>query len=184
MTFPVIPDAAIGAVASATIGGLLAFIGLLVAKENKTSEFRQAWIDALRTDLSKMIASAKVIRGAVSVEFGSPGDLFNATEKHFLDINQAATSIRLRLNPDEEVCRRILEGVSKLEKLMIETKPIDLYACQACETEILSHARALLKQEWIRVRRGEILFVVTKWVGLILILAGGGWLIWTAFSHA
>lgn len=55
MTFLVVPDAAIGAIAAASIAGLLAFLSLIIAKENKTSEFRQAWIDSLRLDLSKLI---------------------------------------------------------------------------------------------------------------------------------
>jgi hypothetical protein len=89
MPIPIIPEMAVGAVVSASIGGLLAFLGLVIAKENKTSEFRQAWIDSLRQDLAKMMASANAIRGAIIVGFTSKEDFFRATEKHFVDINQA-----------------------------------------------------------------------------------------------
>lgn len=180
MAIPIIPDAAVGAVAAASIGGLLAFLGLVVAKENKTSEFRQAWVDALRQDLAKMIASANAIRGAASVGFLSKEDLFKAIDKHFVDINQAAASIRLRLNQDEEVCKQILMGMERLEKLMIDSSPIDIAECGACEQEILRHSRKFLKDEWKRVRRGEPIFYITKWIGLAIILGSVAWLVWTA----
>lgn len=180
MPIPIIPDAAVGAVAAATIGGFLAFLGLVVAKENKTSEFRQAWIDALRQDLAKMIASTNAIRGAASVGFASKEDLFKAIEKHFVDVNQSAASIRLRLNQEEKACKPILEEMERLEKLMIDSTPIDIAACRACEKEILGHSRKFLKNEWKRVRRGETIFFITKWIGLAIILGGVAWLVWTA----
>lgn len=182
MAMPTIPDAAIGAVAAASIGGLLAFLGLVIAKENKTSEFRQTWIDALRQDLAKMISSANAIRGAASVGFASKEELFKAIERHFVDINQAVTSIRLRLNQDEPACKPILDGIERLEMLMIDWSPIDISACRTCEKEILAHSRKFLKNEWKRVRRGEPMFYLTKSIGLALILSGGTWLLWTAIK--
>jgi hypothetical protein len=80
MNFPVVPDAAIGAIAAALIAGLLTFLGLIVAKENKTSEFRQAWIDSLRLDFAKLISNARAIRGAVAVGFPEKSDLFDAAD--------------------------------------------------------------------------------------------------------
>ena len=81
MTFPAIPDAAIGAIAAASIAGLLAFLGLIIAKENKTSEFRQAWIDSLRLDLSKLISNARAIRGAVAVGYAEKSALFGVVSE-------------------------------------------------------------------------------------------------------
>lgn len=182
MPIPIIPEAAVGAVVSASIGGLLAFLSLVIAKENKTSEFRHAWIDSLRQDLARMIASATAIRGAVSVGFESKEDLFKATEKHFVDINQAATSIRLKLNQTEDACKPILDGIDHLEQLMIDSNPIDLVECMACEKKILVHSRMFLKNEWKRVRRGETIFYITKWIGLAVILNGVAWLLWTAIQ--
>lgn len=163
-----------------SIGGLLAFLGLVVAKENKTSEFRQAWIDALRGDLSKLIARANAIRGVMAVGFKDKEALYKALEAHFVEINQVTTGIRLRLNQDETACKPILAGINRLEKLMIEADSIDIAACRACEKEILAHARTFLKREWKRVRRGETTFFITKWFGLAAIVAGIVWLVWTA----
>lgn len=182
MIFPVVPDAAIGAIAAASIGGLLAFLGLLVAKENKTSEFRQAWIDSVRLDLAKMISNARAIRGAVAVGFEEKSELFNATERYFVEINQVAVAIRLRVNPKEQAYRLILEGIDELERLMIDCPSIDLVACRECEKKIIDQAQVVLKNEWNRVRRGELIFSITKWVGFTVIMLGLGLLIWTALQ--
>ena len=50
-----IPDVAIGAVVAALIAAIVSLLGLIISKEQKTSEFRQAWIDALRSDLTHLI---------------------------------------------------------------------------------------------------------------------------------
>jgi hypothetical protein len=44
-------------VLSAVIGASIATIGLIVAKEGKTSEFRQQWIDGLRNDIATLISN-------------------------------------------------------------------------------------------------------------------------------
>ena len=59
-----IPDVAIGAIAAALIAGLISLLGLIISKEQKTSEFRQAWIDGLRSELSLVIAHANALHGA------------------------------------------------------------------------------------------------------------------------
>jgi hypothetical protein len=39
----------------ALAGSAVTYIGLLISKESKTSEFRQEWIDALRNDIAEQI---------------------------------------------------------------------------------------------------------------------------------
>ena len=46
---------------AALITALIVFVNLIVSKEQKTSEFRQAWIDGLRTDLSVFFSSARAL---------------------------------------------------------------------------------------------------------------------------
>lgn len=180
MNFPVVPDAAIGAIAAALIAGLLTFLGLIVAKENKTSEFRQAWIDSLRLDFAKLISNARAIRGAVAVGFPEKSDLFDATENYFIEINQVVVLIRLRMNPKESPCQTILSQITELERLMIDCLSVDIEACRRCEEKILEQAQILLKSEWTRVRRGEWIFAITKWFGFFVIIGGLGLLTWLA----
>ena len=59
-----IPDKAwlpAGAVIAAFITGLISLVNMLIAKDQKITEFRQAWIDSLRAEVAKFIASATAI---------------------------------------------------------------------------------------------------------------------------
>jgi hypothetical protein len=46
----------LGPIVAAVIAGAVAFLASVFSKEQKTSEFRQAWIDSLRNDLSELIS--------------------------------------------------------------------------------------------------------------------------------
>lgn len=96
-----IPDIAIGTIAAALIAGLVSLLGLIISKEQKTSEFRQAWIDALRTELSAVIAHANAIHGAKAADFKTPAELWKDVRDDYVGINEATARIRLRLNPNE-----------------------------------------------------------------------------------
>ena len=56
-----IPLAPIATVVAALITALIAYINLTLSKEQKTSEFRQAWIDGLRNDLAAFFSSARAL---------------------------------------------------------------------------------------------------------------------------
>lgn len=48
----------IGVITAAAIAGLFTLISLIISKENKVTEFRQAWIDAQRNDVAEVLAAA------------------------------------------------------------------------------------------------------------------------------
>jgi hypothetical protein len=52
---------AIGVVMAAIIAGGISFLVTVLSKDHKTSEFRQAWIDALRDDLSEFVANVDAL---------------------------------------------------------------------------------------------------------------------------
>ena len=94
------------AIIAAFIGGLFSLIGLIISKEQKTSEFRQAWIDALRSELSSLICHANCIHGGLV-----SSQPWENMKSDFLGINEAAANIRLRLNPDEDESEKVLEKI-------------------------------------------------------------------------
>jgi len=51
MTFS-LPAVAVGAIGTSIIAAMVSLVGLTVSKEQKVSELRQPWIDALRDDLA------------------------------------------------------------------------------------------------------------------------------------
>lgn len=160
---------AVGAVLAATIAGGMSFLGSVFSKDQKTSEFRQAWIDGLRSEISQLIAHANAIRGAAAVGYPARSELYDAAKDHFVGITVAKTSILLRLNPSEENNAKLIGHVNALEKVM-DMSPIDLAACQKEEAALVATAQAVLKGEWSRVKRGEPLFFMTKIIGLFVFL--------------
>lgn len=173
----IIPDIAIGSIAAALIAALVGVIGLIISKENKISEFRQNWIDALRSEIGAMISNLTAIRGASIADHPSKQELYETTKNHFVAANQALVSIRLRLNPKEPESIFILSKLIELEKLMDIGKDIDVQSCKQCESDIISSAHVLLKKEWLRVRRGERLFVMANTIGTMLVIGMVLWLL-------
>lgn len=158
-----LPDAAVGTVAASVVAAVVAYLGLVISKESKTSEFRQAWIDGLRSDLADVVASASLLRGAKTATYKDHKEVFLAVKDIVGDFNRAQSLVRLRLNPSEPLCQQILDSIKKLE-VASSAATIDVEVCAQHETELLRHSQTFLKQEWHRVRKGEKVFVISKWV--------------------
>lgn len=171
MSLLTLPEAAVGSIAAAVIGAFFAFIGLVIAKENKVSEFRQAWIDALRAEIALVIAALNNLRGISVVQVPSKLEAFKLTESFLMEANKASSAIKLRLNPREELCKEVLRLLSHLESLHMKGFPIDIQACRKCEDDLLAASQLLLKAEWHRVRTGERVFNLAKWSGLAVSVA-------------
>ena len=101
---------AIATVVAALIAAAMSFISLTLNKEQKTSEFRQAWIDGLREDLAAFFACARSFARATQelAAFGKgskDGAPLAITEDKVSDIRyQIAENryrIQLRLNAKE-----------------------------------------------------------------------------------
>jgi hypothetical protein len=168
---PTIPDIAIGSIVAATIAALISLFGLIVSKDQKTSEFRQAWIDALRSELAEVIAHANGIHGVAMADYSNPKEMWEAARAHFVGINLAISRIRLRLNPSEPSSQAVLKEIEKLES-HLNPGAINDAVLSTIEKELITTAHILLKKEWIRVRSGEITFRVTKWLAVILVVSG------------
>lgn len=118
------PDAALGAIGASIVAATVSLIGLTVAKEQKVSELRQAWIDALRAELSELVSHAQAIHGAVSAQYQTREDLWSNVSEHFVGISRAAAIIELRLNPTEAPAKAILACLREYEALFNSGSPI------------------------------------------------------------
>lgn len=165
-----IPDAALGAIVAATITGVLSLLGLVIAKEQKVSEFRQAWIDALRADLATMLGHANVMALNWHSEDEKPSQGWPRLREHYLGATQHTASIRLRLNPKES--EAILNLISQLEShFEPESKP-NMKTLVELEKKLLAEAQILLKNEWVRVRDGERVYRTTRATALAVVVIG------------
>ena len=159
-----ISDVAIAAI----ITGLISLLGLIISKEQKISEFRQEWINALRSEISSLISRATAIHGGLVTN--QPWDNMKSD---YLGINEATANIRLRLNITEVESKEVLDKLEKLEKQFTPLGRIPNYEeLDKLLNEITDEARIVLKNEWIRVKRGEYIYRITCLIWLIVIVSG------------
>ena len=163
-----LPDIAVGAIAAALIAGLVSLLGLIVSKEQKVSEFRQAWIDALRTEIAALIAHANAIHGAGAANFQDLSEAWKVVRPDFVGINEAAAKIRLRLNPKEAEAIAVLTQIGTLEQLLAPGRPMDYARINKAEERLVAVAQVLLKQEWLRVQRGERVYRIARFTALFV----------------
>ena len=168
-----LPDQAVGAVIAAVIAGLIAFLSLLVSKENKTSEFRQNWIDALRNDLAEIMSRANVIADAYAAGVAKVDkETWEAIREDWIAANSAMIRIKLRLNPEEKRSRTLIRLIDELDEGLVRDGEANYELIRSVEAELVSEAHVLLKGEWKRVKRGEPVFAFVKYgSGIALLFA-------------
>jgi hypothetical protein len=165
--------APIAAILAALIAAAISFIALLVSKENKVSEFRQAWIDALRADLSDYIAALGLLTYAEPRWINGEEDdettwheYLKTMHPTFEKLASARTRIRLRINGEDTDSKlralniSLLQNVDKIQTLITERKYKEVHELAGKLHEV---AAPILKLEWKRVKRGEPLYRLAKW---------------------
>lgn len=164
----------IGPITAATLAGAVAYIVSVLSKEQKTSEFRQAWIDGLRSDIAELLAHctsmALLLSNRRILDHGR--DEMNAyvlsKEEEQIKINLLNNRIMLRLNPKEHKaligCLTSFEIIDWEEEDLVKT--FDNLAAVA-----IVESQKVLKREWNRVKRGEPVFRCTKWAALVISIA-------------
>jgi hypothetical protein len=173
---------AIATIVAALISGTLSFVNLTLTKEQKTSEFRQAWIDSLREDLAAFFAAARAfartaeLAEVLGTEYKDKAMLPISEQKiselrH--EVAETFYRIKLRLNPDEaehiELLRLLQRAIDEQNKMLTERTS---NANTLTAIELASdYARPVLKTEWRRVKRGELPFRIARnWVTPIIVV--------------
>lgn len=172
---------------AACLAGAFTLIGLIISKEQRVSDFRQAWIDELRKDIAALVAHSHQIN-AYSIGLDPPPlstegykEYLSATRGDFIELNKASTRIRLRLNWEEYESRLILDSMFELETIFgAMLKGPDLTSVEKTKRvadSLERNAPPLLKKEWKRVKRGENVYKFAKWGAFALFLLAG----WCAY---
>lgn len=168
--------AAIATLVAALITGAVSFVNLTLTKEQKISEFRQTWIDALRNDLASFLGAARAFARAVETlhtfgpEYKEKAALLISDQKVGDLRYQAAETfsrIKLRLNacePEHIELLRLLRHAIDEQNLMLTNKS-SVDATLAAIDAANEYARTVLKAEWKRVKEGELAFRMARnWV--------------------
>lgn len=184
MDIPAPAYATIGAISAATIAGGISFLIAVLSKDQKTSEFRQAWIDGLRSDIAEVVSLFMVLTDTVHVMAQEGKTAEQITEhlrqrdEHFCKWEMADAKVMLRLNPKEH--QKLIASLIALrttpESLMLESS-----AVHALVKDVITESQTVLKAEWKRVKRGEPVFVATKVISISVIVAG--LLLWVAYAQ-
>tara|TARA_R110000796_G_scaffold12887_20_gene42151 strand:+ start:428 stop:1063 length:636 start_codon:yes stop_codon:yes gene_type:complete len=166
---------AIAAITAAFIGLIVAVTSAVIAKEQKVSEFRQAWIDALRNDIAEFTA---LILFAISEKyrFKLPNETrmsqivfpnstkeskqyekFKVQQRRSIDeLTKASIIIKMKLNKEEH--KKLLESIDNVMKFTREDGFFDGNEYKLVDT-MLDNFHQALKKEWEVVKKGEKHFV-------------------------
>ncbi|SDB87106.1 hypothetical protein [Acinetobacter boissieri] len=167
-----IPWVAVGAIVAAIIAATIAFITMVVTKENSVSQFRQNWINELREDIAIFISSINLLDDLKEEEqqqqqqrysdFKS-ADLKSEEKKHKNDlkynIHEKYMNIDMKLS-GKDIYDRILKELIKIiyeDFLNKNSNPSKEYM-----NLLNANLLILLKNEWIRVKNGEKWFSRSK----------------------
>lgn len=159
MEFPQTIWIPLGALLAALVAGFFSFLNLVSSKENKVSEFRLAWIDGLRNEISTYTSAVQtLIRIEAIKEALEPKEWITLSENAYKDAVENISKIHLRLNPKQAENNPrgheavLLKSIHKSRELFNRGE-LDK-AIDSCD-EIRKAAAPLLKTEWERVKHGE-----------------------------
>jgi hypothetical protein len=137
----------------AAIGPLLAY---RYARKLAVSSNRQAWIDALRDDVSHFIALKEhrmtILRDFNDLESSgiAPNrDLQRALDDKNIELQAARHRVRLRLRTGNEIHDRLIKSVEVFAKAGFQADRNPL------RTEIVAAAEAVITYTWNKVERGQ-----------------------------
>jgi hypothetical protein len=164
-------DISIGAIGAALIAGIVSLLGLIISKEQKTSEFRQTWVDSLRSEITSYLTGFNAIADALLVTYANQNDKVAALSSLYSKFNEAGYAITLRLNPGEDRSKAVLACMKRFNQLASNEVDMIPAKIKPIEIDFLASSKELLKYEWKRVKRGEPTFWVTKALAALVIIA-------------
>lgn len=166
-------DITIGAVGAAIVAGLVSLLGLIIGKEQKVSEFRQAWIDDLRTCVVSYLVNINAICDILTLKKSGSVEVKDTQGllQNYKLLNEASHGIYLRINDDEEPAKKLTASMKSFEDLAADNSTITPAKIKEVEKIFVDASKELLKYEWDRVKKGEPIFVWTKRIITVILAA-------------
>lgn len=155
----------------ALIAAVVSFLGLVISKEQKISDFRQAWINTLRDDISKFITEAdrinKLLLEHGTARASEKTDAATEFFRHSPTLIGILYKIELSINPREKIFHDLLLALHAIIERFRHEGWISPYAFQEHIKQVAEIAQDLLKGEWNRVKRGEPFYEGSRIVSTI-----------------
>ena len=175
-------------------------VGLIIAKEQRVSDFRQAWIDGLRGEIALLIGTINAINewlwsieerkrkgGGGSPETGAapPGSAeeYDVVHPDVLRMEEALAMIELRLNPKEDRAASVLKKARAVVSKLRFYKPVCRQELKDAQDELLKVSKSYLDSKWEIVKKGEPVYrravgitkgLVAVWI-VVFLVALVGW---------
>lgn len=156
---------------------IASFIGLIITKENKVSEFRKIWIDGFRGELAVLVGDLREYQDNFLLNDNQLASTDEQRKKFFIENSSLSNrlfvninKIELRLNPEKDK-----DFIKKLHELSLiistHDKMCDGDAYVDFVSSLISDAHIIMKKEWSKVKKGEPFFNYIKLTfGILLFL--------------
>lgn len=162
---------------AAFIAALVSLVTLVNTKEQKTTEFRQAWINSLRAEAAKFASQARYIAGAIHNAkrfdpncFSRDSKAYEAYAENRKEIAVAYYLISLHFKPDDLDFQRLAQLMDKVLNALGRPERVTFEEINSSLRRMTEEVRTLLKEEWERVKAGEAPYKWTKRVAIVLML--------------
>jgi hypothetical protein len=181
---------AIATVTAAFIVGGVAFLSAVLSKEQKTSEFRYAWLNSVLDDIAKFVGAAESISATAWSHLKNEGKgqaqaFLAAAEPQIRELLAAYYRARIRLYPQEH--QQVLQALERVQVLLLKGDIPDPAKMDPLVRDIVRVSHDALKEEWGRVKRGERTFRLTKYISLavflLAVVMGVGFAVLKAIGH-
>lgn len=163
-------SSATATVAAALIAAFIGLLSLVISKEQKVSEFRQAWINALRDDLAEAISSASTLSSILQ----NPDMLLEVRHREWARFAAALARIELRLNRTEPTHKNLISCIVSAQNLVrrldFDINDYDQNEWENLGTDVVKISQDLLKIEWNTVKNGEPFYKFVKYSLVCVIL--------------
>ncbi|MFW0765728.1 hypothetical protein QMG90_10615 [Trabulsiella odontotermitis] len=143
---------------AACLAAFAAIVGLIITKEIKIAEFRQAWINELRASLCELSSRlAYLSEKAARKPAVANGDVCVLNDEDIYDIYKVIYQVKLRINslspsPEE---KSLLDFLDK----HTESHNFATFLLKDTQEQFLNLCASVLKNEWERVRTGGRFYV-------------------------
>lgn len=166
---------AIGTLLASLIAGVFSYLNMIASKENKVSEFRLAWIDGLRHEISEYNSGAQNL-GVLIESYNENEETIESDHESVLKwlsamaeerkrAIESLTKIRLRLNHkeldtnEESFESKLLHSIMKARENLNENNFNEMLKDFE---KIRENAAPILKMSWETVKKGEPSYIKIK----------------------
>jgi hypothetical protein len=168
-----------GAIMASVITGAFSYLSLITSKEQKVSEFREAWINSLRKSISEYIAAISHLallymhNGKSGKEIHSQVEMAEKSTEVYQKVSTTYNDIIFRINKNEkspelhDMNKKFLSALSDTREIYNNQDYGSVVA--SCE-RVRDAAIPILKGEWKRVKAGEPAFRIARALSLTILI--------------